>query len=539
MANDVFGIVGTRQAGVFRVERVVAEGGFAVVYRAIHEGFRARVALKCLKVPDQMTEAQRTSFLDRFREEGALLFHLSSVVPAVVRPLHVDAITLPDGRLVPFLALEWLEGEGLDQIVDRRRHEGKPPHELRELMELLQPAAHALAVAHRLPTPQGPVVVIHRDLKPENIFVLQGQGGPSVKILDFGIARTKSLASLDAGRVTQTQALDAFTPGYAAPEQWAPKRYGQVGPWTDVFCLALSMVEALTGRPAISGDLTEMMGTTNDPVRRPTPRTEGASVSDEIEAAFARALAVDPRERTRSIEAFWGELETALGLPLSLPGAGPGARRSMRPEGTPSTRPEPASGRAPVAEAPPSSAGGVASPRTPPPSAPSSRSATPSGPASVRAPVSVKSPELRSVIAPEGVLSSGPTLRSPEGAISFELDDKSARPAPAPPRAPASSPRQPAPPPSFALAASPRAAHPGTLAAHDEGDVDRAVDLRRALLLPVQLMVAAVVVAIADWAYAHAADAALAVGPVRAGWLAAPLALVGLGLAARRLMSMM
>src|SRR3954451_10504342 len=116
MAKDVFGIVGTTQAGTFRIDSVVAEGGFGVVYRAQHIGFRAPVALKCLKVPETMTAEQREKFLEKFREEGELLFRLSSLLPAVVRPLHVDALTLDGGRFVPFLALEWLEGEGLDVI---------------------------------------------------------------------------------------------------------------------------------------------------------------------------------------------------------------------------------------------------------------------------------------------------------------------------------------------------------------------------------------------------------------------------------------
>src|SRR5580700_1262919 len=120
MSDDLFGIVGTTQAGIFQVERFVAEGGFAVVYRAYHQGFRAPVALKCLKVPDAMTPEQRAAFLEKFREEGELLFRLSALVPAVVRPLHVDVLSL-DGRMVPFLALEWLDGEGLDQIVATRR----------------------------------------------------------------------------------------------------------------------------------------------------------------------------------------------------------------------------------------------------------------------------------------------------------------------------------------------------------------------------------------------------------------------------------
>ena len=57
MVEDVFGLIGTVQAGTFRVEQAVAEGGFGVVYRAHHTAFRAPVALKCLKVPRSLSAA--------------------------------------------------------------------------------------------------------------------------------------------------------------------------------------------------------------------------------------------------------------------------------------------------------------------------------------------------------------------------------------------------------------------------------------------------------------------------------------------------
>ena len=106
MAEDVFGIVGTTQAGAYRVEELVAEGGFAVVYRAHHEAFRAKVALKCLKLPDSLAQRDEDEFLERFREEGELLFRLSSSMPAVVRPLHVGVLDTPSRHFVPFIALE-------------------------------------------------------------------------------------------------------------------------------------------------------------------------------------------------------------------------------------------------------------------------------------------------------------------------------------------------------------------------------------------------------------------------------------------------
>jgi serine/threonine-protein kinase len=317
MAEDVFGIVGSVIAGAYHVEAVVAEGGFGVVYRAHHGGFRAPVALKLLKVPPQSSEQQH-AFLELFRAEAELLFKLSASLPTVVRPLHVDAFTASDGSFVPYIVLEWLEGVTLDALIKQRNRQGLPPLSLRKLVRLLTPVARALERAHNFSGPDGIVSIVHRDLKPENIFVAQVAGEEVVKILDFGIGKVKSAASQVAGRASQDgQAPIAFTPAYGAPEQWAPKHFGQTGPWTDVWGLAVCMVEALAARPVIDGDPQAMMGTTLDPNRRPTPRSEGVEVPDAVEAVFARALALDPRARQRDAGVFWNELLAALQVPES------------------------------------------------------------------------------------------------------------------------------------------------------------------------------------------------------------------------------
>jgi len=315
MAEDVFGIVGTVIAGAYHVETVVAEGGFGVVYRAHHGGFRAPVALKLLKVPQQ-NPAQQAEFLDLFRSEAELLFRLSASLPTVVRPLHVDAFHAADGRLVPYLVLEWLEGLTLEALIQQRNRASLPAVPLRKLVRLLTPVARALERAHNFNGPEGAVSIVHRDLKPENIFVAQVAGEEVVKILDFGIGKVKSVASQVAGRMSQDgNAPTAFTPAYAAPEQWAPRHYGQTGPWTDVWGLALCLVEVLAARPLIEGDPATMMGIALDPKRRPTPRNEGVEVPDAVEAVFARALALDPRARQRDAGIFWNELVAALQLP--------------------------------------------------------------------------------------------------------------------------------------------------------------------------------------------------------------------------------
>ncbi|MDC0742741.1 serine/threonine-protein kinase [Polyangium mundeleinium] len=315
MAQDVFGIAGTTQ-GPFTIEEAVAEGGFGVVYRALHGAFRAPVALKCLKIPT-IPEDLRAGFLERFREEAEMLFRLSATISEVVRPLHYDVITLDSGLIVPFIALEWLEGRTLWSLIEQRATDGLPPLGYVEAARLLTPVARALDVAHNFPGgAQGALCVVHRDIKPANIFLAEVHGTEYVKILDFGIARARDAASVMAGEMTQADTATplAFTPRYGAPEQWAPKRFGTTGPWTDVWGLALAFLETIAGRVVIDGDAVAIMGTVLDEKRRPTPRNEGIAVPDALEAVFRRALAVDPRERPGSAGAFWDEVEQALGL---------------------------------------------------------------------------------------------------------------------------------------------------------------------------------------------------------------------------------
>ncbi len=315
MPSDVFGIVGSLQADAFEVSSVVAEGGFAVVYRAHHKAFRADVALKCLKIPGTLSPEQRESFLEQFREEAELLFRLSSSIPAVVRPLHVGTLSLPDDRFAPFIALEWLEGESLAKLIVQRNQQKKPPLSLERSVVLLGPAARALERAHAFPGPHGIDSILHRDLKPDNLFVARLHGQQTIKILDFGISKVKSAATQIAGQMSAySDEIAAFTPQYGAPEQWVPHSLGQSGTWTDVWGLAVTLVEALVGRPALSGDARAIMGGALDEKRRPTPRTLGVELPERAEKAFKKALAVDPRDRYQDVGAFWDELEACVGV---------------------------------------------------------------------------------------------------------------------------------------------------------------------------------------------------------------------------------
>jgi serine/threonine-protein kinase len=316
MAEDVFGIVGSLQAAVFRVERVVAEGGFGVVYRAHHEGFRAAVALKCLKIPGSFNSEQRRAFLEKFQEEGELLFRLSALIPSVVRPLHVGTLENATHPFVPFIALEWLDGDSLDKLIERRRAAGKAPLDLARVARMMGPVARGLECAHKFPGPDGArFSILHRDLKPENLLLSKVHGQEALKILDFGIGKVRSAATQMVGRMSAEHTdLAAFTPAYGAPEQWLPKRYGQTGPWTDVWGFALCLVEALTNQAPFEGDASAVMGACIDERTRPTPLSFGVKLPDRAEAAFRKALAVDPRQRFHDIGELWDEIEAASGV---------------------------------------------------------------------------------------------------------------------------------------------------------------------------------------------------------------------------------
>jgi formylglycine-generating enzyme required for sulfatase activity len=303
--SDALGLIGTTIADKYAVESVVGEGGFAVVYRANHIVWKRPVAVKVFKALGEVAKQERQRLLDDFIQEGALLADLSERSTAICQARDVGMLTTPKGDVVPYMVLEWLEGRPLEGVLEHERQTAAPLRSLVESIRLLEPIADALALAHK----KG---IAHRDVKPANIFVLGDPRGPDVgvKLLDFGIAKVVQDAQKmgfgkTAGHIT------SFTPAYGSPEQFN-RSYGATGPWTDVFALALVTVEVLTGREPLSGDtLVQLAFAASDPTRRPTPKTFGAIVDDDVEAVFRKALAVQATDRFQTAGEFWNALRAA------------------------------------------------------------------------------------------------------------------------------------------------------------------------------------------------------------------------------------
>jgi eukaryotic-like serine/threonine-protein kinase len=313
-AKDPLGIAGRTIAEKYRIEKLVGEGGFAVVYRAIHTIWNKPVAIKFFNGLSNAPLDQRDQFRDAFIQEGALLTELSSHTASIVQARDVGTYTSPDGQWMPYMVLEWLEGKPLDELLDAERAEGLPPWTIAEVVPLLGQAASALDVAHG----KG---IAHRDIKPANLFVLGSQpraAGGTVKVLDFGVAKMMSdNTQLKAALAKTGMSVTSFTPQYGAPEQFN-RSYGATGPWTDVYALALVAVEMLSGRVALDGDdLIQLAFASGNPDKRPTPRALGAQVSDAVERVFQRALSVRPEDRYARARDFWKDLEGAQSGSLS------------------------------------------------------------------------------------------------------------------------------------------------------------------------------------------------------------------------------
>ncbi len=310
MVDDRLNLTGVTLEGKYRIDAVVAEGGFALVYRATHLVWNRPVAVKVFYALADLPESARAALASEFLREGALLAELSERSAAIVQARDVGTLKTPSGEQVPFMILEWLDGTTLENVLRSEREKGLPLRSAQEAVSLLEPVAEALALAHT----RG---IAHRDVKPPNIFILGDPRAPScgVKLLDFGIAKVVQDAQKMGGAFTKTSGhVTSFTPAYGAPEQFS-RTHGATGPWTDVFALALVATEVMSGREPLEGDSFVQLGfAAADTSRRPTPKTLGASCSDEVEKVFAKALAVQPDARHQSAGEFWNALRTALAM---------------------------------------------------------------------------------------------------------------------------------------------------------------------------------------------------------------------------------
>lgn len=270
-----------RDCGPFELLSRLGRGGMAEVFLArLREGPRAgeRVALKRVR-PERAHDEEAREQLLHEAELARCLRH-----PHIVG--FVEYGELPDGG---YLALELVEGPDLGRVLAQcRRRRIELPIDVSVL--IVRQVLEALAHAHQATSTTGrPLGVVHCDVSPHN--VLLSRTG-EVKLADFGVARSRAGAALDARRLGKQP--------YRSPELLS----GDVSVAVDLWAAAVLLYELLSLEspfPSGPGDALEssIRGGRVTPIRMLVPE-----VSDALALVLDRALAPHPTQRFKSAEQF-------------------------------------------------------------------------------------------------------------------------------------------------------------------------------------------------------------------------------------------
>ena len=266
--------------GRYHVSRLIAHGGMGSLYLARDPAIDRLVAIKLLK--DGFDEDVRERFAREARATGRLR-----------HPNIVTVFDVGEHENRPFIAMEYVPGETLAQLISRRAQV-----RVVEKLAILEDLCAGLHYAHE----EG---IVHRDIKPANV-ILDTSG--ALKILDFGIAR--------AGESAITQAGDFVgTLNYMSPEQLVGEN---VNHRTDVYAVGALAYELLSYQRAFPGTIQDgalfrILNATLPPLGSLVP-----GIDPEIAEIVERAMAREPDERYQDLAELHEDLGTVRNRLLEL-----------------------------------------------------------------------------------------------------------------------------------------------------------------------------------------------------------------------------
>jgi serine/threonine protein kinase/tetratricopeptide (TPR) repeat protein len=257
--------------GRYHILRPLGEGGMGTVYLAEQrEPIRRKVALKVVKLGMDTNEV-----LTRFNYERQALAMMDH--PNIARIF--DAGATPKGR--PYFAMEYIDGVPITQYCDIKRMT------IGDRLELFLAVCRAVQHAHQ----KG---VIHRDLKPSNVLVMEQEGAPVSKVIDFGIAKATDQWAVEKTFLTQLGQMIG-TPEYASPEQ-AEVMTGDVDERSDVYSLGVILYELLIG--AVPFDPTRLRQEGLAEMLRVVREEEAPPLSRKLSAMGAATADIASRRQT-------------------------------------------------------------------------------------------------------------------------------------------------------------------------------------------------------------------------------------------------
>jgi serine/threonine protein kinase len=264
--------------------RVLGQGGFGITYLAYDLERDRKLAIKeyfpayiSTRASDRLsvTPLAKSHLPDmeyglrKFHEEGEALFRFRD------HPNVVQMVEFFHANGTGYIVMVFMEGCTLKQHLNDKG--GK--QSFSDILPRFSQVMNALRDLHSMHC-------FHRDISPDNIY-LEDSGG--VRLLDFGATR------FAMGEQSQTLSV-ILKRGYAPEEQYRSK--GHQGAWTDIYALAATMYQAITGE--IPPDAMNRLQ--QDTLVPPTQL--GADISTKAESALLKALAVKAENRFQSIAEF-------------------------------------------------------------------------------------------------------------------------------------------------------------------------------------------------------------------------------------------
>ena len=270
----------------YEIECFIGAGAFGEVYRVKHRYFGLQ-AIKVLR-PEVASEQEFT----KFSAEATILSHITH--PNVVRVFEANSFG-KDGRQLLFIAMEFVSGETLHQLLKR-----KVRISMQQALSLQRDICAGLSVAHRLSPP-----IIHRDIKPQNILLSYDSTIPQGKVSDFGLAKVADPNTRMTGA--------AGTVPFMAPEGF----WDYYMPASDVFSAGIILYQMVTGVSPWQYDYSGATGSIHSletavlKARKKSPQKPSIinDLCDEkLESIIIKAIADKPEDRYKDATDFLNAL---------------------------------------------------------------------------------------------------------------------------------------------------------------------------------------------------------------------------------------
>lgn len=266
--------------GRYEIVSELGRGAMGIVYRAHDTRIARDVAIKTIKLADQVAPDEMQGLRERLFREAQSAGRLS-------HPGIVTIYDIAEENGIAYITMEFVEGRTLEELMN----DGEVG-DLKAVAQLVDQMARSLDYAHARQ-------IVHRDAKPSNILVTPDG---HTKITDFGIARITS------SQMTQTGTVMG-TPSYMSPEQ---VRGESIDGRSDQFSLAVMAYELVTGcKPFIGDGLTDVIFKIVSEKPDP-PSAINTALPTELDKIILKGLAKRPDERFQDCHAFAAEFNACL-----------------------------------------------------------------------------------------------------------------------------------------------------------------------------------------------------------------------------------